>query len=408
MCGEALLIIEPGNQLRELVAAERDDAALRRLERHLRQPRYRAALTCVVRQNQTIVGYALINHRRLRLGVVSVDAGVLAEIWLDPRWREQSAEAALLGECMGILYEQGLPLALVAGSAARFGMYGFTPFLFDTKVVLAAQNTAEHTLHQSAKPSAADTTAPLAVPALSAVGEADLEDLAPLYEAGTAHLPLAEVRTRADWHQFDLSNAVVLRDAAGRLLAYAHAAPGQDDLCEGGAVDASAARALLQALALRGSTLTLALPFEHPLTQAALQRGAVLTLRSATSDVQVSQLLAGVVDLSALLAVLAPEFERRLKRSRYAGWSGAVRLELATGRATLLAENGRVAVVDGTRPADVRLRHVTLPAVAQLLLGYRSAADLRATAELDCDDIALGLLDGLFPVLSGALTILNE
>jgi len=56
-------------------------------------------------------------------------------------------------------------------------------------------------------------------------------------------------------------------------------------------------------------------------------------------------------------------------------------------------------VIDGARPADVRLRNVTLPALAQLCLGYRPAADLRATGGLACDDSALGLIDALFPAV---------
>ena len=38
-------------------------------------------------------------------------------------------------------------------------------------------------------------------------------------------------------------------------------------------------------------------------------------------------------------------------------------------------------------------------ALAQLLLAYRAAADLRATGGLACDDTALGLIDALFPAL---------
>jgi hypothetical protein len=59
-------------------------------------------------------------------------------------------------------------------------------------------------------------------------------------------------------------------------------------------------------------------------------------------------------------------------------------------------------VIDGSRPADLRLRQVTLPGLAQLLLGYRAAADLRASGDLACDDSALGLLDALFPVVLAA------
>ena len=105
------------------------------------------------------------------------------------------------------------------------------------------------------------------------------------------------------------------------------------------------------------------------------------------------------MDLPAALEALAPEFEPRLERSRYAGWSGNLRVEIETERVTLAFVEGRAAVIDGSRPADVRLRQVGLPALAQLLLGYRAAADLRATGGLDCDDSALGLVDALFPSL---------
>jgi predicted acetyltransferase len=109
--------------------------------------------------------------------------------------------------------------------------------------------------------------------------------------------------------------------------------------------------------------------------------------------------LAGVVDLPTMLTALTPEFERRLEHSRYAGWSGNVRVEIETGRVTLAIQDGRIEMIDGSRPADVRLRRVTLAALTQLCLGYRAAADLRATNGLDCDDSALGLIDALFPVV---------
>lgn len=109
--------------------------------------------------------------------------------------------------------------------------------------------------------------------------------------------------------------------------------------------------------------------------------------------------MAGVVDLPAMLEALAPEFERRLARSRYADWSGNLRVELLTERITVTVAAGSVSVIDGSRPADVRLRNITLPAIAQLCLGYRDAADLRATGGLACDDAALGLIDTLFPTV---------
>jgi len=104
------------------------------------------------------------------------------------------------------------------------------------------------------------------------------------------------------------------------------------------------------------------------------------------------------VDLAGALAALAPELTRRLAASRYAGWNGAIRIELDASRVTIVCGGGRVSVTGSEHPADVRLRRVTLPGLAQLLLGYRSAGDLRATGDLDCDDQTLGLVDSIFPV----------
>jgi hypothetical protein len=135
----------------------------------------------------------------------------------------------------------------------------------------------------------------------------------------------------------------------------------------------------------------------HAVAQAALQLSGHIEL--AAPEPSSHTPLAGVVDLPLMLEMLSHEFERRLARSRYAGWSGNLRVELETERITLALAEGRVEVIDGSRPADLRLRQVALPALAQLCLGYRAAADLRATGGLSCDDSALGLLDALFPVV---------
>jgi len=58
-----------------------------------------------------------------------------------------------------------------------------------------------------------------------------------------------------------------------------------------------------------------------------------------------------------------------------------------------------VTVAAGAGPADLLVGGLGLAAAAQLLLGYRAAADLRATGELRCADVDLGLIDALFPVV---------
>ncbi len=356
-------------------AAAQGDAALAALERHWQQPRGRPALTRLALRGEAIAGYALLAHRRLRVGIATVEAGAIDAL-VAPGLPTDAWEM-LLGDCLGVLFEEGLPLALWSGAAAELATYGFAHYQLAATVELLAPPGPAGTL----RPATAD----------------DAEALAALYAASYAPLALAEQRAAPDWRMLLSENRVlVLEDTQGRALGYA--APGRDGWAEAAAADGGAARALLGALgAHSGEVLRLALPMAHPVARAAVQLGGVATQRAPAPGDHTS--LAGVADLAGLLGQLAPELEQRLARSRYAGWSGRLRLELASERVTLMVDAGRMSVADGTRPADVRLRRVELPALAQLCLGYRAAAELRATGGLVCDDAELGLIDVLFPAL---------
>ncbi len=378
-------------RLRAFVAA-RGAAALSILDRHLARPRYRPAFTRIAERAGQIAGYALIGHERLRLGTATLEAGRIAAIELAPDEHDPSELAALLGDCLRVLVEEQLPLALLCRPIEVYAPFGFAPYRFMSQVQLAPEID----------------TAP--GPALRRATESDIDDLAALYDAAYQALPLTAARSAHDW-RFWLAGVrptLAIEDKRGRLIAYATVEHGQAGLtiAEAAAADAGAARVLCNALrnytyAQGLEMLLLTLSPWHTVAQAALHLNgtARLAAHSARVDRQGSGDLAGVVDLPLLLEALAPEFERRLARSRYAGWSGNLRMEIETERITLAFAEGRATVIDGSRPADLRLRQITLPALAQLCLGYRVAADLRDTGGLACDDSALGLLDALFPAV---------
>jgi hypothetical protein len=384
-------------RLRSLLAQQWQPAPLA-LERHLARPRYRPALTRIAERDGMIVGYALLAHRRLQLGAATLEIGEIARI--DMR-DDQAGFVALLGDCLGTLLGEGLPLAIVRGDPAVYGAFGLAPYTFNSMVELDVGDV--HHAGESLRPAS----------------EADLDDMAALYASSYREQPLAEARVLPDWRGW-LSEgyvALVLEDARGRVVGYARVPSPPDPLSqtrgrespnalivvEAAAADAGAARSLIAALSAQAqahahSRLALRLAPGHLVAQAALHLGGTAWIEAARDDARDVR-LAGVVDLPGTLEALAPEFERRLAASRYAGWSGNLRVEIETERITLAFDQGHAAVIDGSRPADVRLRQVTLPGLTQLCLGYRSAADLRATGGLACDDSALGLIDALFPVV---------
>jgi hypothetical protein len=377
-------------RLRTFVAA-RGAAALSVLERHLARPRYRPAWTRIIESNGKIAGYALIGHERLRLGAATLEAGRIEALDIALTQDDPSVFAALLGDCLRVLVEEQLPLALVCGPIEIYTPFGFAPYAFLSQVQLAPTR---------------DTTPGVA---LRPATEGDLDDLAALYAAAYQALPLTAARSAPDW-RFWLSGDrlhLVAEDNRRRVAAYAtiDPAPSRLMVVEAAAADAGAARVLCHSLQsyahAQGRALLLALSPWHMVAQAALHLNgtAQLAAHSTSGDQQGNDQIAGVVDLPLLLEALAPEFDRRLARSRYAGWSGNLRMEIETERITLAFAEGRAMVIDGSRPADLRLRQITLTALAQLCLGYHVAADLRATGGLACDDSALSLLDALFPAL---------
>jgi Sterol carrier protein domain len=385
-------------RLRALVATERDDDALRELERHRTRPRYRPAFTRIAAQADTVIGYALIGHERWRLGAATLEIGCVEQIYTSSSQHAPAVREALIGDCLSALLDNQLPLATLRGPAEQLTPFGFAPYRLRSTGTLA---TTAHT----------HTTTTAEIPALRAASASDLEDLAALYEASYHTLPLSQIRAAPDWRAWMSAQraAVVLEDRHGRLTGYAliepHAAQDQLRIVEAASADSGAARGLCAALLDRATAegrqgLTLVLPAVHVLARAALHMGGAVQLTAPPAGEQAGRAdLAGIVELPGMLEALAPEFERRLARSRYADWSGNLRIELETERITLTLAAGHVTVIDGVRPADVRLRTVALPALAQLCLGYRDAADLRATGGLDCADTTLGLIDTLFPAI---------
>ena len=340
------------------------------LDLHLARPRYRDEFTVIATRGNTVVGCALLGHMRLRLGSATLETGVV-EVFASTEAGDLAT--TLVGELLGVLRDADLPLALLSGDGATFVPFGFAPFQLREQV---------HNWQTIASPST-----------LRAITMGDADEIAPIYSQSYARLPLSEQRAAPDWRAWLAANphAQVLEDKSGRITAYAVIADGI--VTEAAAVDAGAAQLLLNTL----NSSTIALPLAHLVARAALWMGGVGSVSADTHSAPAH--LAGVVDLPGLLEQLVPVFDERLSRSRYAGWSGNMQIELETERVTLAFNDGRTTIIDGARPADVRLRRIKLSALTQLLLGYRDAAAARSSGDLDCDDATLGLLDVVFPVL---------
>lgn len=357
--------IEERNETSALLAARIGHT---KFERHLVRPRRQPGFTLLAEHEAQLVGYALLAHTRRLLGAATID---LAELALEAD--TAAVHEALLGAAVAAAAAAELPWLRVISPPQQLAAFGLVP--------CALQCSVEPP--REARPA---TSVRLPRPD-------DLEDLDAL-AASMATWRLALRRTLPDW-RWELETPagwLVAEDARGRVVGYAFA--DRNTVVEAAAVDAGAARSLVIALDAAGLN-RLALPLQHPVARAALMLGGRAHTRQPPANAPAE--LYGLVTLAAALAAIVPELERRLGQSRYAGWTGLVRLEGDAGSVNLCSEQGRLSVAPGSGPVDVAVRELELGAATQLLLGYRSCADLRATGELRCADVDLGLLDSLFP-----------
>jgi hypothetical protein len=359
---------EPGSA-EGTILAERIGALA--LGRHRARPRTQQGFTLLGLADDGARGHALLAHQRRGLGATTIDVAVL-ELAADT---PELTEALLEGAVMAASAAE-LPFLAAVGRPSALGPYGLAPCALVSRARLPRQLAS--------------------APMLRQVTADDAEDVAALADVATAGLPLGARRAPPDWRWLLAAPAgwVGLEDGRGRLVAYARLAG--EAVVEAGAADAGAARTLVAGLAAR-SAEALALPALHPVTRAALLLGGALEVRALAGE-EAGELW-GVVDLVQALTALTPELTSRMAASRYKGWSGSVRLEGPAGAATLRSDGARVSVHDGAGPVDVMVGGLGLAAAAQLLLGYRAPADLRATGELRCADVDLGLLDALLPTL---------
>ncbi|NJN15128.1 MAG: hypothetical protein HC822_01905 [Oscillochloris sp.] len=358
------------------------DAAL---ARHLAAPRTTDSFTLLALQRTAAAGYVLLSHQRARLGAATLEVLEIVKLVSgSPAVRNALLEAAVHAAA-----EAGLPWLSLRRPPAQFAEYGLAPCALRSHLTLDPQTT------------------PHPKSGLRLAGEQDIADLAALYAASYDRIPLAPQRAMPDWRWILAGNSrlQILDDNRRRPVAYAALSPSIGALLvrEAAAADSGAARMLIQALTAQvrasGDLLALELPAIHVTARAAIQLGARLELRAPAPDA--AAWLWGVVDPFAALDELRIELHERLNRSNYHGWEGRIGLEWSGGSAILAVEKRQMSIVRESEPRDLAIRRISLGGLAQFLLGYRDAADLRASDELTCADTDLGLMNAIFPATAG-------
>ena len=105
-----------------------------------------------------------------------------------------------------------------------------------------------------------------------------------------------------------------------------------------------------------------------------------------------------IPDSAELLQAMGPALETRLSASPFAGWSGPFLISFYTSALLLTIDNGRLLSVDNvTPPSDAKIR-MPFSAFVPLVLGYRSADEIREQyPDFGADGSWKLILETLFP-----------
>ena len=207
-----------------------------------------------------------------------------------------------------------------------------------------------------------------------------------------------------NWRWFEISadfqkpgNAVVVLDGQGRIAGYAAYRPSDDRFTvhEIGVRDPSASSSLAIALGRRArragaDKAIFHLPFGHPFATFCVRFGCQWRTTYPRNGGGMGRVIP-----SPLMERLAPELSRRLE---VAGneWTGALELETDIGAATLIVGRKSLLVSQTPRPSAAKV-HIPQMALAQLVMGYRSAVDIESDPNARIPRRVLPVVDALFP-----------
>ena len=321
-----------------------------------------------------------IHDLRVRVGDVILRCGGIGAVGTVRQHRLKGYSRALLEDAVAYMRDQGYHLSALFGIPNYYDKYGFAPALIESEVSIV---TRDAELAQ----------------AQYAIRESLPQDAGPMveiYERICAQRTGCVVRDPAKWSGFhrgagwtDRVGTFVVLDGE-QIVGYAcyNLDPWRYAINEVGYRDASVYETLLaevanRAVSMRVERITFCLPPDDPFARYCRRYGADVTIKYR----RCAGGMARLADQTAALELLLPLFRQRLRDVGLAEWAGEIVLETDLSTDRLAFGRGGV---------SHRLR---LPqwALAQLILGYRSAEDALSERGAAADADVRPVLRALFP-----------
>jgi predicted acetyltransferase len=332
------------------------------------------------------VSWLWVPEHRIRLCGEPVRMAGIGGVETKPAHRMKGYARRLLSDTVDYMTAEGYDVTMLFGIPDFYDKFGYAPCIPAHHVSLTtreAERAKEHAGGYSARPMTED----------------DYGYVVKVSNAANVDRAPSLIRDRArfrgfghgsDWHR--RSEALVVEDRKGRTAGYFVRDRGVTEVkaIEVEATDAGAYAAVLhelakQAVELRCSEVEMVLAADHPFAVFARRYGCRCTTRYARMGGGMMRIL----NQDGLFERMRPGMERRLARGELAGRRVSVRFETDLGT-TRVVLNPK-----GKSESRVTLK-VRQDRLMQLVVGYRTAADLLAADGVESRGPAAQVLAELF------------
>jgi predicted acetyltransferase len=329
---------------------------------------------------------------RMRLGTATLKVGGIGGVWTDEKHRGRGHMRRLMNHALEWMAARSYDLSALYGIPDFYWRFGYAPCMLHEMVfTVPADAQVEH--DKSLK--------------VRQLRKGEEKDILRLYRAATKRQDGAVVRP-GDWRYFRHGTrwhkkplACVATDSRGRIAGYA-AYEFKDDAVvpsEAIARTPDACRALLAKLlakARRRKLESVKLHISPDCLMAGVCRavGCEVYTRFRTHGGGMGR----VIRQRQMLGKLELELTRRLERSRFARFNGAIEIKTDLGTDVLLIRRGTVKLAGGSsrRENTIRLR-LSQQALTQLVLGWRRADELLPAEGNKLSKRKTEILNALFP-----------
>jgi len=339
------------------------------------------------------VCHLIVIDYAMRIGTTVVRMAGIGGVYTNREHRKKGYMRRLYEDTVHYMIAEGYDISMLFGIENFYTKFGYTAGLagFECKVKTRDAEMAGET--------AAGTTI------TRPIGEADMPAVLDLYNANNATRMCSVVRTIDDFPKFHKGtwygappDTQLWEDANGKLLAYA-VWDQYDKAVKVAEIEASADALFptllsffaAQAVDKRCEDVQLFIPPDHPFAEYVQRFGAEWKVTYPRYGSGMLRLL----NQQPFFEKIAPELERRLALSRYAGYTGALTFQTDLGTVALVINRGSIAVADGAREG-LRLE-LSQDKLTQLVIGYRSARDVLNDSQVKAHGDVLPLLNILFP-----------